>query len=157
MKIILLFLMFGCLFSCKERSLSTSELTQITVARIQRTDTLSQINKLKDSTTTLEKKHQVTEIPKAIPQKHEPKTVIHPYHIIVSSYAISEKIKAENKVARLIKEQHAASLLSSPQRYRVSIASFATEQEANAALPKYRSITKRNDIWVHREMAKKEE
>ena len=151
MKIISLFLILGCLLGCKERTVSTTDLTQITVARIQKTDTLHPTNQPKDTGP------QIADIPQNIHQKVEPKTVQLPYHIIVSSYAISEKTKAENKVARLIKEHHPASLLTSLQRYRVSIASFATEQEANAALPKYRAITKRDDIWIHREVAKKEE
>jgi hypothetical protein len=41
-------------------------------------------------------------------------------------------------------------LISSSQRYRVSIESFPTENEANAARDEYRKITDRQDIWVHK-------
>ena len=50
----------------------------------------------------------------------------------------------------IIAQDYPATLISSSQRYRVSIESFPTENEANAARDEYRQITDRQDIWVHK-------
>ena len=67
-----------------------------------------------------------------------------------------EKLKAEKLVQQLKAENHPVSLLFSTKRYRVSIASFATEKEANAALPRYKAITQRKDIWIYKTSSKEE-
>lgn len=135
MKKIYLLLLLGLLFAnCKDKSISSTDMSQILVVRQAQT------------TPATPKK----ELPTIAPQIEKQET-IHPYHIIVASYAISEKSKAERSVQQLKAENHPATLLFSAKRYRVSIANFATEKESNEALPKYRNITKREDIWIHKE------
>ena len=56
----------------------------------------------------------------------------------------------EQLVEKLKAQDYPATLISSSQRYRVSIESFPTENEANAARDEYRKITDRQDIWVHK-------
>ena len=72
------------------------------------------------------------------------------YHIIVGSFSSAEKKRAEQLVEKLKAQDYPATLISSSQRYRVSIESFPTENEANAARDEYRKITDRQDIWVHK-------
>lgn len=72
------------------------------------------------------------------------------YHIIVASFSASEKLPAEKLVAQLKAKHYPATLITSSQRYRVSIENFSTEQEANNARDKYRSIIDRQDIWIYK-------
>ena len=71
---------------------------------------------------------------------------------IILSWGVSalQKKTAEQLVEKLKAQDYPATLISSSQRYRVSIESFPTENEANAARDEYRKITDRQDIWVHK-------
>ena len=85
MRIISLFLVVICLLSCENKSLSTTDLSRISVIRIQKVDTLQQVSQRQHKDT-----NRITE--------EKPKIVETPYHIIVSSYALSEKKEAEKYI-----------------------------------------------------------
>ena len=70
--------------------------------------------------------------------------------MIVSSFGINEKERAEKLVTQLKVKNYPATLLYSSKRYRVSIESFTSESEANTARDEYRISTDRQDIWVHK-------
>ena len=72
------------------------------------------------------------------------------YHVIVSSFSVNEKERAEKLVTQLKAKNYPATLLYSSKRYRVSIESFTSENEANTARDKYRTSTDRQDIWIHK-------
>lgn len=138
MKVLISFLAVSFLFlGCKERSLPNEYLSNIRIVRsMEKNVTPPQIKK---DTTTKEKTLEKTPAAKELK-----------YHIIVASFKENDKTSAEKIVKRLKAENHPASLIYSSQRYRVSIAGFPTEADATAALDKYRAITKRQDIWVHK-------
>ena len=128
-----------CISGCKNKELSVKDLTQISV--IRNSENL---------------KSKPTNTPPTLPQENTPpiQTVLptrkslDKYYVIVASFSTNEKTKAEKMVERLKAENYPASLLSSSERYRVSIESFPTEKEANIARDKYRTIRNRQDIWV---------
>jgi hypothetical protein len=76
--------------------------------------------------------------------------IVVPDIILSWSFSSAEKKRAEQLVEKLKAQDYPATLISSSQRYRVSIESFPTENEANAARDEYRKITDRQDIWVHK-------
>lgn len=148
MKIVLAILFLSCLFSsCKNKSFSTEQLTKLSVTRqahkapekeIISTDTnviTSPIQSIKREETQPSQKEETT-----------PR-----FHIIVASYATTEKLEAEKLVQKLKAAHYPASLLFSAQRYRVSIASFNSEKEANLNISKYQEVTKRKDIWIYKD------
>lgn len=141
MKFTLIFLSLSFLiYGCKDKELPAKYLSTITVVRetgnrnIQQTD-------------------QETISPSDTMSMPPQQTKIHTnnsYHIIVGSFSPAEKKGAEQLVEKLKAQNYPATLISSSQRYRVSIESFPTESEANAALDKYREITGRQDIWIYK-------
>lgn len=138
MKQLISFLAISLLFiQCKERSLSNEYLSNIRVVRSMEKKVVA--SSVKKDTVIKEK-----------PLEKKPVTQDLKYHIIVASFKETDKASAEKIVKQLKSENHPASLIYSSQRYRVSIAGFHTESEAFAALDKYRTITKRQDIWIHR-------
>ena len=148
MKIVLAILFLSCLFSsCKNKSFSTEQLTKLSVIRqtykvpkkeVVSTDTNVVISPIKS---TKKENNQ--------PSLKERTTPC--FHIIVASYATTEKLEAEKLAQKLKAAHHPASLLFSDKRYRVSIASFDSEKEANLNIPKYQEVTKRKDIWIYKE------
>ncbi|WP_286156298.1 SPOR domain-containing protein [Parabacteroides goldsteinii] len=133
MKLVLAFLIIGCCISgCKNKDLSSQHLSRISVIR--------------DTEPSLPNNNKATYTPSqtGIQQNNTQ------YHIIVASFSTREKARAEKMLSRLKAKDYPATLLYSSQRYRVSIESFSTEAEANAARDEYRSITDRQDIWVHK-------
>lgn len=138
MKISITFLTIICLFlGCKNRSLPSEHLSNIRVVRSMAKEADKPASKQQENTTEKEKN--------ILPEVKDEN-----YHIIVASFKENDKASAEKTVKQLKAENHPASLIYSSQRYRVSIAGFPTEAEATAALDKYRTITKRQDIWVHK-------
>ena len=123
-------------FSCKDKELPAQYLTTMSVVRESSQPSVAS----KPSSLT-----KVQTPPAVVASQAEKK-----YHIIVGSFALSAKTKAEKLVQQLHTEKYPASLLTSSQRYRVSIESFVSENEANKALDKYRKITNRQDIWVYK-------
>ena len=75
---------------------------------------------------------------------------IRPYLLRGYRYRLVPEGNYEQLVEKLKAQDYPATLISSSQRYRVSIESFPTENEANAARDEYRKITDRQDIWVHK-------
>lgn len=141
MKIILSLLIFCSLFAgCKNTELSPKHLSTITVVR----KIGENQNTPKENVSTTSGNHTSSTYtqPAAGPATR--------YHIIVASFSYSQKAKAERLVKQLQAKNYPATLLNSSQRFRVSIESFATEAEANTARDEYRSITDRQDIWVHK-------
>lgn len=142
MKSTLLFLLLGSLlYGCKNKELPAKYLSTISVVRetegnrnIQQTEEspISPIN--------------AVSIPSRQPDTYGGSR----YHIIVGSFSPAEKKRAEQLVEKLKAQDYPATLINSSQRYRVSIESFPTETEANAARDEYRKITDRQDIWVHK-------
>lgn len=146
MKVILSFVILSCLLSgCKKKELPSEYLSNIPVARQTENPPLnaSQPEPVAESMTEPENKQIVSTQP-------TPPTAKIRYHIIVSSFGANEKTRAEKMISQLRAKNYPATLLYSSQRYRVSIESFATEAEANAARDEYRAITDRQDIWVHK-------
>lgn len=72
------------------------------------------------------------------------------YHIIVASFGTNERSRAEKLVQQLKSKNYPATLITSSQRYRVSIENFTSETEANAARDEYRAATDRQDIWIYK-------
>lgn len=127
-----------CLLSgCKEKELPGKYLSDIRVIR--------QANPEKASIAPQPAPEKKTQAPEAKPVIAQNK-----FHIIIASFKPADKSKAEKTVAQWKAKQQPASLLSSPERFRLSIKSFPTEEAANAALPEYRTITGREDIWVYK-------
>ena len=140
MKIIItILLLSSCIFGCKNKELSNDQLSKITVVR--------HIEKKRNS---IQQQNSESDSMKII-QEQNKKNAIKRFHIIVASYQSKDKINAEKLVQKLIRQKHHAELISSANRYRVSIANFTNEQAANGALDKYKGITQRNDIWVYKE------
>lgn len=143
MKLILfLSIISCCIYGCKDKELPGKYLSNIAVVR--EADKTSTIPAPQNEVRT-ETNEQLVSKPEQITS---PKQIR--YHIIVASFNGQEKARAEKLVEKLKAENYPATLLSSSQRYRVSIESFPSEQEANTARDEYRAITDRQDIWVHR-------
>lgn len=137
-KLVIEFLAFVFLFlCCNDKKLPNQHLSKISV--IRQTEN-HQANQPSHANLT-HNQSQTIEASKKISPK---------YHIIVSSFEISEKSRAERLVEQLKAKNYPATLIFSSQRYRVSIESFDTETEANMARDEYRKITDRPDIWVHK-------
>jgi hypothetical protein len=154
MKIVLSLLIFSCLFAnCVNKSFTTEQLSKLSV--IRQTQKVIKEEFIHSDTNTIVSSVKTETKIETHQQTTKEKTAFH-FHIIVASYAPSEKLKAEKLVQQLKAENHPVSLLFSTKRYRVSIASFATEKEANAALPRYKAITQRKDIWIYKTSSKEE-
>ena len=142
MKFTLLFLLLSFLiYGCKNKELPAKYLSTITVVR--ETGGNHNIRQTGEEATS---PSHATPI---LPQQANPHSGTR-YHIIVGSFSSAEKKRAEQLVEKLKAQDYPATLISSSQRYRVSIESFPTENEANAARDEYRKITDRQDIWVHK-------
>lgn len=135
--LILVFLAIGC----KNKELPTKYLSTISVIR-----ETEENQTVKSQTIVSEDEKTVTPV---IPKLQKPVSSTR-YHIIVASFGYSEKARAERLVSQLKAKNYPATLITSSQRYRVSIESFSSEQEANAARDEYRTATDRQDIWVHK-------
>ena len=152
MKLVSVFLALGCLITgCADGDLPSKHLSRISVMReSELTPADNQTAHTMPKTEIQQPKPQqpappVTSVTSAPPQQSHSQ-----YHVIVASYSAAEKAKAEKMVAKLKSKNYPATLIYSSQRYRISIESFSSEIEANAARDDYRSITDRQDIWVHK-------
>ncbi|MDE5610851.1 MAG: SPOR domain-containing protein [Odoribacter sp.] len=155
MKLVSAFLVLGCFIAgCADGDLPSKHLSRISVIReSELTPADNQINRTTPKTEIQQPKPQqptppvtsATPVTSAPPQQSYSQ-----YHVIVASYSAAEKAKAEKMVAKLRSKNYPATLIYSSQRYRISIESFSSEVEANAARDDYRSITDRQDIWVHK-------
>lgn len=125
------------IYSCGNKEISSEHLTTVKV--IRNTQNSASVNRV-DQKTYPTIKTQDT------PLKNQNVR----YHIIVSSFKESDKARAERMISQLKAKNYPAELLYSAGRYRVSIESFPTEREANIARDEYRTITDRQDIWVHK-------
>lgn len=138
MRLILIFLTFTLLISgCKNKELPSEYLSNITVLR----ETEQKQNHPSQENTPQEAVH---------PNIPHPAVSSVRYHIIVASFSTSEKSRAERLVAQLKAKHYPATLITSSQRYRVSIENFPTEQQANIARDEYRAATDRQDIWIYK-------
>lgn len=131
-----------CIYGCKDKELPGKYLS--TVAVVREADKTTAISGSLSNVRT-ESSNPLVPKPDQITPSGQTR-----YHIIVASFSNNEKARAEKLVEKLKAENYPATLLSSSQRYRVSIESFPSEQEANTARDEYRAITDRQDIWVHR-------
>lgn len=139
MRFVLVFLVLGLSISgCKDKNLSSKHLTCISVVR--ETEASPSGNQSAQT--------QPPSAPAVSPSVPRQSTA--QYHIIVASFSAREKARAEKMLSRLKAKNYPATLLYSSNRYRISIESFSSEAEANAARDEYRSITDRQDIWVHK-------
>lgn len=142
MKSTLLFLLLSfLLYGCKNKELPAKYLSTINVVR----ETEDNRNSQPTGESSLSPGNIVS-----IPSPQADSYTGSKYHIIVGSFSPAEKKRAEQLVEKLKAQDYPATLLTSSQRYRVSIESFSTEIEANAARDEYRKITDRQDIWVHK-------
>lgn len=140
MKLVLFFLVLGCFVTgCKNKDLPSKHLSTISVIR----ETESKPGSPQPTESPAESPIQQPVTP--TPQFSQTR-----YHVIVSSFGATEKARAEKLVSQLKAKNYPATLIYSSQRYRVSIESFLTESEANTARDEYRTITDRQDIWVHK-------
>lgn len=134
------FLILGCLLGgCKNKELPAEYLSTISVVRQTEGTTK---NNLQATPSSNKEEIQIT-------TATAPRSRVK-YHIIVSSFGETEKNRAERLVSQLKAKNYPAVLIYSSKRYRVSIESFTTEAEANAARDEYRAVTDRQDIWVHK-------
>ena len=139
MKLIWSILTSGCcLLGCTNKELPTKYLSTISVVR----ETENMQQSIPSQTVPIQ---QAENIP--VPQNSQQGIR---YHVIVSSFGINEKERAEKLVTQLKVKNYPATLLYSSKRYRVSIESFTSESEANTARDEYRISTDRQDIWVHK-------
>ena len=142
MKFTLLFLLLSFLiYGCKNKELPAKYLSTITVVR----ETGGNHNIRQTGEEATSPSHATPILPQQANTHSGTR-----YHIIVGSFSSAEKKRAEQLVEKLKAQDYPATLISSSQRYRVSIESFPTENEANAARDEYRKITDRQDIWVHK-------
>lgn len=141
MKLMLPLLIFCFLITgCKDKELSPKHLSNISVVR----ETEENRNIQKEYTTAQTENN-------SSPVSNRPQTNQHTrYHVIVASFGYAEKARAEKLTQQLKEKEYPATIIHSSQRYRVSIESFPSEAEANAARDEYREITDRQDIWVHK-------
>lgn len=70
------------------------------------------------------------------------------YYIIVASYPLADRPKAEKLTNGLKDKGYPAEIIEAKGRLRVSIESFSTLEEAQIQRDKYREITDRQDIWI---------
>lgn len=141
MKIVLIFLLLSTLFSaCKDKELSGKYLSHLIVVR--QPDNKQKIVQAQPDTLPQLSQSAPT------PSKITPPVPVTKYHIIVASFKATDKAAAEKLTEQLKAQQHPATLLTSSERFRVSIASFPSEAEANKAREKYCDIMKRTDLWV---------
>lgn len=70
------------------------------------------------------------------------------YYIIVASYPLADRSKAEKLTNGLKDKGYPAEIIEAKGRLRVSIESFSTLEEAQIQRDKYREITDRQDIWI---------
>ncbi|MDE6451552.1 MAG: SPOR domain-containing protein [Odoribacter sp.] len=139
MRFVLFFLVLSLSSSgCKDKDLSSKHLTRISVVREAESPTPE-----KESTPTTPSSGNSV----SVPVSQQPPAQ---YHIIVASFSTQEKARAEKMLSRLKAKNYPATLLYSSNRYRLSIECFSSEAEANAARDEYRTITDRQDIWVHK-------
>ncbi len=153
MKLVSAFLVLGCFITgCTDNGLSPKHLSRISVIReSELTPADNKKNAPASPKTEIQQPKQQQPTPPAPPTQPAPPQQSHvQYHVIVASYSASEKAKAEKMVAKLRAKNYPATLLYSSQRYRISIESFTSEAEANEARDDYRSITDKQDIWVHK-------
>lgn len=142
MKFTLLSLLLSLLiYGCKNKELPVKHLSTITVVR--ETESNRNIRQIGEEAST--PSHTAS-----MPLQQTHTDTGSRYHIIVGSFSSAEKKRAEQLVKKLKAQDYPATLINSSQRYRVSIESFPTETEANAARDEYRKITDRQDIWVHK-------
>jgi len=135
MKFTLLFLLLSFLiYGCKNKELPAKYLSTITVVR----ETGGNHNIRQTGEEATSPSHATPILPQQA-NTHSG-----------TSFSSAEKKRAEQLVEKLKAQDYPATLISSSQRYRVSIESFPTENEANAARDEYRKITDRQDIWVHK-------
>ncbi|MDE7073655.1 MAG: SPOR domain-containing protein [Odoribacter sp.] len=151
MKTILSFFAICCLLAgCKNKSLSSDDITEIVVVR----NTTEQQNKQQENTPAQQNNWQanapVQPFATSASCPTSPNTPATRYHIIVGSFSYSQKAKADYLVEQLRLREYPATIINSANRYRVSIENFATEAEATAARDEYRAITDRQDIWIHK-------
>lgn len=139
MKIVSIYWILGCILlsGCQNKELPSKHLTTLSVIR----ETESSNPVVNQPNTNAPATETQTPVPQATSTK---------YHVIVSSFGANEKARAERMVSQLRSKNYPATLLYSTQRYRVSIESFSSETEANAARDEYRAITDRQDIWVYK-------
>lgn len=138
---IVFFILAFAFTGCKNKQLSSDYLTTTSVIR-----ETEEGNKKKTETAPA---NTVNSIPAQTPVKtynSQPKT--EKYYIIVASWNTSGKARAEKLVRDLKAKGYPAELLSSYNKYRVSIESFTTEAEAYKVRDEYREITDRKDIWI---------
>lgn len=150
MKTILSFFAICCLLAgCKNKSLSSDDITEIVVVR----NTTEQQNKQQENTPAQQNNWQANAsqpFATSASCPTSPNTPATRYHIIVGSFSYSQKAKADYLVEQLRLREYPATIINSANRYRVSIENFATEAEATAARDEYRAITDRQDIWIHK-------
>ena len=70
------------------------------------------------------------------------------YYIIVASYPLADRPKAEKLTNGLKDKGYPAEIIEAKGRLRVSIERFSTLEEAQIQRDKYREITDRQDIWI---------
>lgn len=152
MKFVSAFLVLGCFITgCADGDLPSKHLSRISVIReSELTPADNQTAHTTPKTEIQQPKPQQPAPPPVTSVTPPPQQSYSQYHVIVASYSAAEKAKAEKMVAKLKSKNYPATLLYSSQRYRISIESFSSEIEANAARDDYRNITDRQDIWVHK-------
>lgn len=124
---------------CNSNKLDPKHLTNVTVIR----DTEGQkknVTPTKPEENTREKSSQE--------DRYRPSVRKFPYYIIVASYPLSDRSKAEKLTKGLKDQGYPAQILEAKGRLRVSIENLSTEEEARAQRDKYREITDRQDIWI---------
>lgn len=147
MKIVVSLCMLSILFTaCNKNQLAPQYLTKTTVTReISETPKkeASEASSQRDMTPVNQNNNLV------VRKRQQPVVEDGVYHIIVASYAESEKEKAY-KLATDLKTRlgYPASVIDLKGRYRVSIESFTNEKEAEAARDRYRQETDRQDLWI---------
>lgn len=141
MKLMLITLILGCFFyGCKNKELPSEFLSHISVVReTEGSPSAPQTHPASPA--------DESSVAPTVPVQRVPHVK---YHVIVASFGYADKARAEKMVSRLKEKNYPATIISSSQRYRVSIESFPTESEANTARDEYRDVTDRQDIWVHK-------
>ena len=119
MKFTLLFLLLSFLiYGCKNKELPAKYLSTITVVR----ETGGNHNIRQTGEEATSPSHATPILPQQANTHSGTR-----YHIIVGSFSSAEKKRAEQLVEKLKAQDYPATLISSSQRYRVSIESFPTE------------------------------
>lgn len=126
--------------ACQNKQLNKKQLTAVSAVREISESTKPAADDRSQETTTTPENTRI--------QKPDRLKTGSQYHIIVASFAYSERNRAEKLLKSLRAKEYPAAIIDLKGRLRVSIETLTDRKEAYIARDKYREITDRQDIWI---------